>query len=274
VLPAGALLCPKQNFFFGHAPEPISLQRHNDEREQKKTKPDKKMKSQKWILGSLLLSLALPFSAATALAADTQPSAKVTAKTSRLTLLPATTSTGGWTDVLSNTIKTASQKDLFIGTSFEIGLYTRTLVKSKNMVTDTSVARSAVQIRVLVDGVPVEPGAVVFGRRNQTLSATLEGQIANALTVDPTTGAIVIDETLVVAEQIELILATMDAAAFNFVGINVPQGVHTIKVQARIRTGGSAEDGEYESKALVGKGSMTVESVRLIKDDNVILDVL
>lgn len=207
------------------------------------------------------------------MAADTQPSSKVTAKTSRLTLIPSTQTTSGWTSVLTNTIKTSSQKDLFIGASFEVGLYTKTLVKSKNMVSDTSVAQGMVQVRVLIDGAVAEPGVVVFGRRSQTLSATLEGQIGGALSVDPTTGSIVVDPTLVNAETIELILATLDAATFNFVALDVPQGVHTITVQARINTRGSAQEGEFEAKALVGKGSMLVESVRLIKDANVILEV-
>ena len=219
------------------------------------------------------MALALPFSAATALAADGQPSSKVTAKTSSLTLIPPTTGTSGWVDVLKNTIKTANQKDLFVGASFEIGLYTRTLVRSKNMVSDTSTARTMVQVRVLVDGTVAEPGAVVFGRRTQTLSATLEGQIAGALSVDPTTGSIVLNPLLVNPETIELILATMDAASFNFVAVNVPQGSHKITVQARINTGTSVQEGEAEAQALVGKGSMTVESVRLIKDANVILEV-
>jgi hypothetical protein len=228
------------------------------------------MNRNKSIASALLLSLALPFCAA---AADTQPSAKVTAKTSRINLLPPTKQTGEWQDVLTNTIKTASQKDLFVGASFEVGLYTKTIVKSKNMVSDTSVAKGTVQVRVLVDGVVAEPGAVVFGRRSQTLSATLEGQIGDALTVDPLTGGIVVNELLVLPETIELILATMDAASFNFVAVNVTQGVHNITVQARINTKGSAEEGEFEAKALIGKGSMTVESVRLIKDANVIFEL-
>lgn len=229
------------------------------------------MKTTKWILGSLLLSLALPFSASSALAAESQPSSKVTAKTANLTLLPATTATGDWVTVLSNQIKTSNQKDLFVGVSLEVGLYTRTLAKSKNMVSDTSVARGVVQVRVLVDGTAIEPGAVVFGRRSQSLSATLEGAIASCLTI--VDGALVLDPDCVTPEEIELILETMDAATFNFVGTDIPQGVHTVSVQARIDTAGSAEQGEFEAKATVGKGSMTVESVRLIKDENVILEV-
>jgi len=233
----------------------------------------KETKNSKLIGG--MLTLAVVLAAVTGQAQTSQPSAKVTAKTANLTLVKDTTGTGGWQTLFSNTIKTANQKDLFISASFEVGLYTDTLVSSKNMVKDTSSAEATVQIQVLLDGTAVEPGSVVYGRRKQTLSATLEGAIANCLTVDPTTGSIILDPTCVQPEIIELILDTMDAASFNFVAVDVPQGIHTISVQASIgtlttttSTGGSAS-----AHALVGKGSMTVESVRLIKDPNVVLSV-
>ena len=38
-------------------------------------------------------------------------------------------------------------------------------------------------------------------------------------------------------------------------------------------TSGTVQNGTFEAKALVGKGAVTVESVRLIKDPNVVLDV-
>src|SRR5205809_6357436 len=103
--------------------------------------------------------------------AQNQPSSKVTAKTANVTLLPKPTGTGDWQTLLANTIKTANQKDLFITASLEVGLFTQTKVSSKNNVTDTSSANANVQVRVLVDGRIVEPGAVVYGRRTQTLSA-------------------------------------------------------------------------------------------------------
>ncbi len=229
-----------------------------------------------------LISAALVIIAAMALAspqlaqAQSQPSSKVTAKTANLTLLTQTNGTGGWTTLFANTIKTANQKDLFINASFEVGLYTQTEVSSKNMVKDTSKATAGVQVRVLLDGNEVEPGAVVYGRRTQTLSATLEGAIGSCLSLvtnlDGTT-SIVVDTNCVTAETIELILETMDAAAFNFVAVDVPQGVHTVSVQARIDTLGSAQLGSWSGFGTIGKGSMTVESVRLIKDPNVVLDL-
>ncbi|HXJ57857.1 MAG TPA: hypothetical protein VNU68_14470 [Verrucomicrobiae bacterium] len=204
--------------------------------------------------------------------AQNQPSAKVTAKTSDITLLPKTTGTGDWQTVLANNIKTANQKDLFINASLEVGLFTQTLVSSKNMKTDTSTATASVQVRVLVDGQPAEPGAVVYGRRTQTLSATLEGAIAGCLTIVTNadgTLSIIVDPDCVTPETIELILDSMDAAAFSFVAVDVPQGVHTVSVQARIDSTGSAQTGSFSALGTVGKGSVTVESVRLIKNEDV-----
>ena len=209
-------------------------------------------------------------------AQNSQPSSKVTAKTADLTLLPKTNGTGGWQTVLANTIKTANQKDLFINASFEVGLFTQTLSSSKNNQSDTSTATANVQVQVLLDGKVVQPGQVVFGRRTQTLTATLEGAIAGCLSLVTNADgsvSIVVDQTCVTPETIELILDSMDASSFNFVAVDVPQGVHTVSVQARIDTTGSAQTGSWSAFGTAGKGTVTVESVRLIKDPNVVLEV-
>jgi len=209
-------------------------------------------------------------------AQNSQPSSKVTAKTADLTLLPKTNGTGGWQTVLANTIKTANQKDLFINASFEVGLFTQTLSSSKNNQSDTSTATANVQVQVLLDGKVVQPGQVVFGRRTQTLTATLEGAIAGCLSLVTNADgsvSIVVDQTCVTPETIELILDSMDASSFSFVAVDVPQGVHTVSVQARIDTTGSAQTGSWSAFGTAGKGTVTVESVRLIKDPNVVLEV-
>ena len=228
-----------------------------------------KVKNSQFMVAMLALSLA-----AVSGYAQSQPSAKATAKVSNITLVDWTTaSTTGWQTLLENTIKTANMKDLFISASFEVGLYTDTLVKSKNMVTDTSTADAAVRVRVLLDGnvvKPVEPGEVTYGRRKQTLSATLEGAIGTCLVFNPTNGTVSVDETCVQPEIIQLILETLDAASFNFVAADVPQGVHTISVQAAIENSTTAQLGSATAKALVGKGAVTIESVRLIKNEDVV----
>lgn len=226
-----------------------------------------------WIGSALACSLALALLSTPASAQNQQPSAKVTAKTSNLTLIPETTGTSDWQTVLANNIKTANQKDLFITASLEVGLYTQTLVNSKNMTKDTSTAKAEIQVQVLVDNKPAEPGAVVYASREQTLSATLEGAISGCLSVVTNLDgslSIVVDPNCVTPETIELILKTMNAASFSFVAADVPQGVHTISVQARITTNTSAQLGSATANALVGKGTVTVESVRLIKGEDVL----
>jgi len=231
-------------------------------------------KTHRRLLGGILaLSLVLPIATAFG---QSQPSAKVTAKTANLVLLPETSGTGNWQTLLANTIKTPNQKDLFISASFEVGLFTQTLVRSKNQQSDSSTARSSVQVRVLVDGTVAEPGTVVFGRRTQTLTATLEGAIGDCLTLVTNLDgsvSIIVDPDCVTPEEIELILSTLDAASFGFVAVDVPQGNHTISVQARIETSGISQNGSYSATGAIGKGSLTVESVRLIKDPNVILEL-
>jgi len=219
----------------------------------------------KLISGVLALSVLL---AVTTGQAAGQPSSKVTFQTSDLVLIPETTGTGDWVTVLDNVIKTAQNKDMFISGSLECGLFTQTLVRSKNMKKDTSTASVSIQVRALVDGNVVPPGIVTYAARTQTLSATLEGAISGCLTIVTNLDgslSIVLDPDCVTPEEIELILNTLSAQSFGFVAVDVPQGVHTVALQARISTSTSVQEGSASATGLVGKGTVTVESVRLAK---------
>ncbi len=214
--------------------------------------------------------------AAPAVANDNQPSAKATAKVGDINLVSGPTtageSKGDWGTILSNRIRTPSQKDLVVTVSLEAGLYTQTLARSKGGNRDSATAEASVEVRVLVDGREAHPGKVVFSRRNQQLSATFQGLLDGALSVDPDTGAVIIDESLLRPEEVELIQDTMAANSFNFILEDVGTGVHVIEVQARINLGASADAGTALARATVGKGSMTVSVVRMIKDEDVTLD--
>ena len=188
----------------------------------------------------------------------TDASAKATAQVGSMTFVtPANT----WTTILSNPIKMASQKDLFINVSLVSSLFTSTTVNSKNGVADTQSATAGVQVRVLCDGTPVPPGPVVFAKRIQTLSATLQGIISGALTTDAT-GNVIINPALVTPEQITLILQTMSANSFNFIQASAGVGMHNIQVQVMVNTASTAT---ASANALVGPGSFTGEEVRLVK---------
>ena len=187
-------------------------------------------------------------------------SAKATAKVGDVNVLNQTTL--GWTTILSNTIKTANQKDLFIDVSLETGLYTQTEVKSKGN-KDTSSAGATIKVQVLVDGVPAYPGDVVFDARMQTLSATLGGILENC-TDSNGDGDIDLNDCTLAPEEIELILDTMAAHSFNFIMDDLRPGEHSVEVQAMIATSSSSGAGSASANATIGNGSVTVEEVRLI----------
>ena len=219
--------------------------------------------------------MALALAVGTSYAADQQPSAKATANIGYIgvvTNIVGGANTSGtnvldWQTILQNTIKTPNQKDLIIGVSAEVGLLTDTLVRSKNAVSDTSMATAGVEIRVLIDGNLALPGTVTFGRRTQTLTAKFQGIIDGCLT--NVNGIIVIDPLCVQPEELQLILDTMNANHFNFIAADLEAGVHSVAVQARITAGGSAQEGSYKARGLIGLGSLTVEEVRFIKDEDI-----
>jgi len=206
------------------------------------------MKNSRLVFALLALSLALPFTVATGHAQQPQqPSAKVTAKVSNRTLIGpvkaanGTSADSGWVTILCNNIKTANMKDLFITAALEVGIETETEAPPP----PEAKAKAKIEVRVLRDGQEVEPGIVAYGKREQELEVS-----GNAV--------------------VELELETLDAASFSFVDVDVPVGVHQICVQARVRVKTAGADAE--AVGAVGKGTLTVESVRLIKDEDVILD--
>ena len=238
--------------------------------------------------------IALPLGAIVALTyADPNnggPSSKVTAMVGGINLLSASADgaqgASPWVTVMSNTLKTSSQKDLFVDVSLEVGLYTNTFVADDSTNDDggngngngggnkksTSTASAAIKVKVLIDGEEAMPGEVVFGSRIQTLEATFQGFIADCLFLNPDTGNIELDEDCVEPESIRLILDTMHAASFNFLIVDPGVGTHTIEVlcQSVITTAVDGnDDNTAEASALVGKGSVTVTEVRLAQGEDI-----
>ena len=217
-------------------------------------------------IGLLVVGLAVPVARTSQ--AGGLASAQFAFSTSQLDLIKWTSGTSGWVTILAAPIKTPSSKELYVSASLEAGLYTQTLVSSKNNKKDTSTASVAIQVQALIDGQPMPPGTVTYAARTQTLSATLEGAIGNCLrtvtNADGTT-SIIVDQSCVTPEIIELILSTLNAASFNFVASNVPVGTHTVSLQARITSTTSVNTGTASASGLVGKGTMIVQIVRATK---------
>ncbi len=187
----------------------------------------------------------------------------------------------GWFNILGNQIKTANPSDLIVDVSLECGIVTDTLVKSKGGNRETSSAEAGVMIKVLVDGNEMDPGEVTFCRRYQELSATFQGLLENdlgetCLSADPDTGVITIDEECMDPEEIELVLKTMNANSFNFLATDLGPGMHDVVVFAKIESGtnqttesGTNSDSTVDAYALLGKGSVAIEEVKMIKAEDV-----
>ncbi len=225
-------------------------------------------------------------------AAQSTPSAKATFAYSTLVSLTscnkidAAGCTGntdtGWRPFLKQQIKLANQKDLFLGASLQCGIVTDTTVKSLNGSLDTAEARGTIRVRIKVTApngtvTYAQPntsvdatntttgpgGGVVFCDRVQTLAAKFSGLSCTA----DATGAV----TCTKPEELQLILKTLNANAFNFIAPNLTSGVHTIEVQARSSTVTSATGlgGSLgAANAFIGAGSVSVESVRMVKGND------
>jgi hypothetical protein len=214
----------------------------------------------------VMLSLAIAIPGANA------ASAKATAAAGNLKEVVATSSllrNYGWETVLENQIKTSSQKDLFVDVSLECGLTTNTKATSKQLARTIADAEAAVYVRVLVDGVEAYPGVVTFAKRRQVLIAEFAGDITGCL--DEYGHVDISDPTCIQEESVALILDTLSAHAFNFIANDVGVGTHTITVEAKTTyVNADLEDGDYPAtSAWVGKGSMTVEEVRMIQDEDI-----
>ena len=227
------------------------------------------------VVTSLCLSIGLSYLPLSRTGAQSSiPSAKATMQMGNIAVMAAKLGAGSsksnWSTIMHGVMKTSQQKDMVMTASMEVGLYTRTLVRSKLGTPDTSSAMAGVEVRMVVDaGTPNEriayPGPVVFGRRTQELTATFQGLIDGCQSVDPATGSVIINETCVKPEELQLVLDTMNANSFVFGLDNMGAGVHDVKVQARMSLNTTVQTGDVEARVTMGKGSMSVEEVRLVK---------
>lgn len=218
--------------------------------------------------------------------AQSLPSAKATFAYTSLTVLPPCSSTDptgcsgsgsdGWTSILKQQLKTANQKDLFINASLQCGIVTDTTVKSMNGSMDTAEARATIRVKVKITGPTgvvtyAQPSTgldatgtagdgIVFCDRVQTLKAKFSGLNCTA----DATGMV----TCANPEELQLILKTLNANAFDFVAPGLGTGVSTIEVLARssASTSTSGTNGSLgNANAFIGAGSVAIEEVRMIK---------
>ena len=218
--------------------------------------------------------------------AQSTPSSKATFAYNSLVGLQTNCSTPGcsgdsdWQTILRAQLKMANQKDLFINSSLQCGIVTDTTVKSLSGSEDSAEARATVRVRVKltapdgtvsyaqpssgVDATNTPTSGIVYCDRIQQLRAKFSGL---GCTANTTTGEI----TCTNPEELQLILKTLNANAFNFVSPNRVSGVHRIEVQARTSANVSATGTNGSlgaANAFIGAGSVAVESVRMVKGND------
>jgi hypothetical protein len=212
-------------------------------------------------------------------------SAKVTAKVADLSQIVWAQD---WVPIMVQDIKTSNKKDLIITPSLEVGLVTKTSVSSKQGALATALATAGVEVKVMVDGKLALPSnlrttdpepneawqwesleGVIYSRRTQELSAAFQG-------ICITKEGTVLLDTACDYEMVQLVLSTLAAHSFTFVLPDVESGMHKVAVMARIVTKGTGTgDPTYtitqsDAKAFIGLGTVTVESTRMIKGEDVV----
>ncbi len=88
--------------------------------------------------------------------------------------------------------------------------------------------------------------------------------VGTCLMKDPDSNAILLDLECLLPEEVELILDTVNANAFNYVSPNLTAGIYKVTAESMISIDGSSQEGEWEAKAVVGMGSMIVDEIRFI----------
>ena len=190
--------------------------------------------------------------------------------------------------VMSSTIKVSNSQSLFVSPSLVTGLYTQTTVKSKpGGGASQAVAEGGVYMRAIITNqatgdvqvaYPVaacKPGilgcysptgsgpnyGVILDQRIQSLTQDISQCVVNVVVGGtPNTGSCNFDLTT------DLILNTTSAHSYNFIFPNVGTGVYTVDVQLGVDANANVSgSGTAIGAAAYGLGSLTVESVRLVR---------
>lgn len=153
-------------------------------------------------------------------------------------IVPATSTVDAWTDILTATFKTGGAKDMTVDFTAECVLITDNNAEKGNAKKDRSTA--SLRVRVLVDGVEAIPGPVTLCQRVVELEFDGDGFLS--------------------ADTIDLLINTLSTHGFNFVALDVGQGLHTVKVQGQVFL---ADLRGGPSAAFLLKRSMIAEEVNL-----------
>jgi len=202
---------------------------------------------------------------------------------------------GGYHTVASFPIKpTGNKKDMRIGLSAVTLVTTLNKVSSKGGNKSTAKAEAGIMAKIVLSEIngtystECLPGPIVFDRRLVELSATLEGQIADCLTVctqadvdagvDCTPGVdIILDEDCVELEVIELLQESESAHHFAFWCADISPGEYMVEAKMKVTkledTSGDCAnldpiDCVADATVIVGPLSVEAEVLRPVDKNN------
>ncbi len=241
---------------------------------------------------NVALFLFITFGFANSFAQTSQPSAKATAKCGDLSAVELGE---GYNPIFIQTINTPNGGDLFVDVSLECGMTTNLRTTSRRISTAPWSCRLALRkaevtlkVNVLVDGMEAEPGEIIFARRKYQSIAQFAGDISECISIETVEieeneeiieqDIIVVDQDCIQPETLELLLDTMTANSFTFIAPDLSSGKHTIVVQAKFifakDDGGCANiDDLVDAMAYLRSGSVTIERVRMIKEEDIVVDL-
>jgi len=199
-------------------------------------------------------------------------------------------------------IKVPQSKELLVGISAQLELYTQTVVKGKRGSYSKATAWAKGGVNLMACNVAseecfeAEPGYITLSERTQELEAVLGGVIEECTfdveldidygedgpADDVASGSATwtLDDCIVKQEEIGLALSTLAAHHFNFVFPDLPQGDYAVMATFDTDAGASAiascsdgmtycETGDGDASALthaiIGKTMMTIQEVRAVK---------
>jgi hypothetical protein len=174
-----------------------------------------------------------------------------------------------WITVLSTQIKPPGGKDLFIGFSAQTTLADLSGQGSSGTASNTTFTAefNEIQARILVDGVPATPGAVVYDALIRSLSATLANPILSChevAEVGPLAGVVTCTFG---SDFLGQLIETAGVRSFNFIARDVSPDNHVIVAQVRFIANNfrspNAAPNSSSIAAVVGARTLTVDQVAL-----------
>ena len=187
-----------------------------------------------------------------------QPADKVVASGSKAEVL----SPGEEVPILTGTLRSTNTTDLILGVSLECSIFTAlTTGPSDSGGTDSAFAQGHILVWVEIDGqiVPINSldGASAPGDDSDKVTfcdRTYQRTVTDA--EDPLDGQDIEEDYI----------RTKNANAFNWLRLNVGNGIHSIVVKATLK---HDTKGEASAEAVIGNRTLVVEPTRLANDATV-----